>query len=487
MRIKSLLSLSCAIFIINVAHAQPDSLWSRTYGGDSSDVCNYILPLIGGGYILDGHTRSFGSGKADVWVLRTDMNGDTLWSRTYGGNGDDYGFQCVPMQAGGFALCCATESFGSGGFDAWLLRITDNGDSLWSRTFGGAGTDLCGNILQTDSGGFILAGYTDSFGAGLNDMWLVRADANGDSLWSRTFGGAGQDQCFSMIADEAGGVILAGGTTSFGAGRNDMWMLAVSADGDSIWSRTYGTANRNERANCLVRTWDGAYALSGYRVNAAGYFDCLIVRFASNRDRIWETTFPNRQNGYYRSLIETRDSALVVTGWTGNFEDVWLAKISDSGDSLWSCTFGGDSSDVAMSVAQISDGGFVLAAQTKSFGARNWDFWIVGTGPDPLIVHGESLIMIPSLVTLNHPFPNPFNSVTNIAYGLPSAGRVKLAIYDLTGREVIRLVDQEQQSGYHNTLWRGNDATGIPVSTGIYLCRLETESFTKSMPMTLLK
>jgi len=419
--------------------------------------------------------------------------GDTLWSRNFGGENNDYCPQGIAVAGGGFALSAITSSYGSGDFDTWLIRLNDNGDSLWSKTYGRDSADLCGAILQTTDGGFALAGYTRSFGAGWNDFWIVRTDENGDSLWSRTYGGESDDQGFSIIESDDGGFVLAGGTKSFGAGRNDMWMLGISSEGDSLWSKTYGIAGRHERAHCLVKTTDGSYALAGYKYSANAYSDCYIVKTTLDGDKIWERTFPNKSNGYYSSLIATSDSGLVVTGWTGDLEDVWLVKVNVAGEDLWSQSFGGDSSDVAMAVAQTSDGSFVLAAQTKSFGEGNWDFYLVKTTPDPVSVRNSRSTLNPLTFNLFPAYPNPFNSSVTIPFEVSPINReaTRVLVFDPLGRRVAELIPNSGLSsgtlnlrggGKQTVIW---DANGMPA--GQYIVRLEAGNQQLSQRLSLVK
>jgi hypothetical protein len=168
MRRLTLFCLTLTLFAAPVL-AQPDSLWSRTYGGDHHDGCNSLVQTANGGFALAGSTSSFGTG-GDFWLVRTDANGDSLWSRTYGGQDYDYCNSLLQTADGGFALAGVTESFGAGDHDFWMVRTDENGDSLWSRTYEGQDWDECQSLIQTADGGFALAGETWSFGAGGRDF-----------------------------------------------------------------------------------------------------------------------------------------------------------------------------------------------------------------------------------------------------------------------------------------------------------------------------
>jgi hypothetical protein len=217
-------------FWLMKSNSAGDSIWSHLFGGSARDICRSVQQAADGGYILAGWTESFGAGEADFWLLKTDENGDSIWSRTYGGDLDDYCYS-VAQTTNGYVLAGYTESFGAGENDFWLVKTDANGDSLWSRRFGGNGDDKCYSAQRTSDEGFILAGSTSSFGAGNYDFWLVRVNANGDSLWSCTFGGDADDECYSAQQTSDGGYVLGGYTKSFSGGWwSDMWLVKTGPE-----------------------------------------------------------------------------------------------------------------------------------------------------------------------------------------------------------------------------------------------------------------
>jgi len=176
MRRMTLCCLTLGLFVTAPLHAQPDSLWSRTYGGGGNNGCRSLVQTSDGGYALAGYTRSFGAGDYDFWLVRTDENGDRLWSRAYGGERDEWCISLIQTTDGGFVLAGCTYSFGAGDSDFWLVRTDENGDSLWSHTYGGQYDDYCNSLVQNADGGFALAGSTSSY-AGEEDLWLVKLGA----------------------------------------------------------------------------------------------------------------------------------------------------------------------------------------------------------------------------------------------------------------------------------------------------------------------
>jgi len=260
--------------------ASGNMLWNKTYGGTDYDWAYSVVQTTEGGYALAGTTMSFGDGSEDAWLVKTDAAGNMLWNKTYGGTGGDYAFWVVQTTEGGYALAGTTASFGAGGFDFWLIKTDAAGNMLWNKTYGGTDYDWASPVVQTADGGYALAGATTSFGAGGFDFWLVKTDSTGNMLWNRTYGGTGDDKAFALGPTSDGGYALAGYTVSFGAGSYDFWLVKTDAAGDMLWNKTYGGTGDDE-ADSLVQTTDGGYALAGETSSfGAGSYDFWLVKVA---------------------------------------------------------------------------------------------------------------------------------------------------------------------------------------------------------------
>ncbi len=206
--------------------------WERTFGGKKSDAGYSVQQTSDGGFILVGMTESFGAGYQDLWLIKTDAEGQMIWQRTFGGSEGDVGLSVQQTSDGGFILLGGTVSFGAGETsDFWLIKTDAEGQMVWQRTFGGNDWDIGVSFQQTSDGGFILLGGTESFGAGDYDFWLIKTDAEGQMVWQRTFGGSNWDVGLSVQQTSDGGFILLGETRSFGAGETDLWLIKTDAEG----------------------------------------------------------------------------------------------------------------------------------------------------------------------------------------------------------------------------------------------------------------
>jgi len=333
------------------------------------------------GYILVGMTSSFGAGGFDYYLIKTDANGDTLWTRVYGGSGNDKGYYVQQTSDGGYIVAGYTNSFGAGSYDIWLIKTDASGDSLWSRTYGGSGSDICKYAQQTSDGGYVVAGGTDSFGAGSKDFWLLKTDADGNMLWNRTYGGSSYEDFYAAHCTSDGGYIVTGWSSSFGV-NTDAWVVRTDANGDSLWARTYG-GDGWDAFYSVQETSDGGYVMGGQSNSfpGPGSYDFWVVRTDADGNSLWSNIYGGELAEYCRSVDETFDGGYALIGYTQSFGagswDLWLVKTDPDGDSLWSRTFGGIGSDCCLAGQQTTDGGYILAAYTGSFGAGGTDAWLV--------------------------------------------------------------------------------------------------------------
>ena len=165
--------------------------WNKTYGGMADDEAYSVVQTVDGGYAIVGHTYSFGVGNGDFWLVKTDANGNAQWSKTYGGVNYDHAHSVIQTDDGGYAIAGYTYSYGYGvpaSPDLWLVKIDANGNMEWNKTYGGTRQDFSdGGLVETSDGGYALAGFTYSFGGGASDFWLVKTDSSGNQQWSKTY------------------------------------------------------------------------------------------------------------------------------------------------------------------------------------------------------------------------------------------------------------------------------------------------------------
>ena len=212
--------------------ANGDILWTQSYGGDDYDWAYSVQQTSDNGYIITGFTESYGAGAYDVYLIKTDSMGDTLWTKTYGGPNDEEGLSVQETQDGGYLIAGFTESFGAGSKDVYVIKTDSIGDTLWTKVIGGSSSDKANSIQEISEEEYIIAGYTSSFGSGNSDVYLIRMFSSGDTLWTRTFGGTESDMGYSVQQTSDDGFIIAGQTESFGANSMDVYLIKTDSLGN---------------------------------------------------------------------------------------------------------------------------------------------------------------------------------------------------------------------------------------------------------------
>jgi hypothetical protein len=382
--ILCLLLLLSLIFVGSVGASL--EMWSQTYGGAASDEAEALVQTSDGGYTLAGYTESFGAGSYDFWLVKTDANGNMEWNQTYGGTGIEHACALVGTSDGGFALL-GTASFGAGKRDFWLVKTDEFGNMEWNQTYGGADYDDPSSLVGTSDGGYALAGWTTSFGAEGDDFWLVKIDAYGNVEWSHTYGRGRSDRARALVATADGGYAIAGETISIGYGDMphwDFWLVKTDANGDVEWNRTYGKG-AGENANALVETSDGGYALAGdtsiLNPEIGIVSDFWLVKTDAYGNMEWNKTYAG---GKAYALVETSDGGFALAGGAR------LIKTDVYGSMEWNRTYGGS----ANALVKTSDVGYALAGYAP-IGAGTYDFWLAKTDEHGFIPEFPSWIILP--------------------------------------------------------------------------------------------
>ena len=360
----------------------PVATWAKTYGGSGDESGALIQQTSDGGYIVGGYTSSFGAGASVFWVLKLNTDGSVAWQKTYGG--DESGALIQQTSDGGYIVAGSTFSFGAGAGDIWVLKLNADGSVAWQKTYGGSSGDRANSIQQASDGGYIVAGSTSSFGAGAGDIWVLKLNADGSVAWQKTYGGSSGDNAYSIQQASDGGYIVAGFTTSFGAGIGNIWVLKLNADGSVAWQKTYGGLGDNVTYS-IQQTSDGGYIVGGYTSSfGAGYYDVWVLKLNTDGGVAWQKTYGGSGDDLAYSIQQASDGGYIVAGFTTSFGagagdgDIWVLKLNSDGSVAWQKTYGGGSSgDSAYSIQQASDGGYIVAGSTYSSVTGDDDIWVL--------------------------------------------------------------------------------------------------------------
>ncbi len=456
--VKSFLILvSLLLFYYQNTLAQPDTLWTKTFGGSGADEGWSVQQTVDGGFIVAGFTESFGAGNADVWLIKLDIDGNEEWNQTFGGENEDEGFSVAQTMDGGYIVAGDTWSFGAGGSDVWLIKTDASGNEVWNRTFGGSGNDGAWEVQQTADSGYVIVGGS----------FLYKTDADGNEQWTQLIFNS-----MSSVHQTSDGGYIVGGQKFNQQGKRDVRLLKTDGNGNELWSRTFGGANENDDARSVRETTDGGYIIAGStRSFGAGATDFWLIKTDENGNEVWNRTFGGQSFDDGHSVQQTQDGGYIIAGNTLSFGagdlDVWLVKVDAAGDEEWNRAVGESGQEQGYYVSQTADGGYIVTGRRGGFG-ENRDVFLVRISADSSLTSVEAKQNeIPSEFSLGQNFPNPFNPSTAIDYMVKKGAHVKIDVFSVTGQHIKTLVDGRKSAGTHQLRFRGGNLAG-----GIYFYRM---------------
>ena len=477
--------------------------WIYTYDGNYYEWAFSAQQTNDGGYIGAGYTSSIGAGYNDFYLVKTDAFASVEWTHTYGGSNDDWAYCVRQTSDGGFVACGYTMSYGAGAMDFYLVRTDSLGDTLWTHTYGGVASEEAYSVQETSDGGFIIAGYTSSFGGPYKNFYLVKTDASGDTLWTRAYGGTYDEVARSIRQTSDNGFIIAGYTHTYHPPSSyNFYLIKTNSLGDTLWTHTYG-GNSVDEAYALDLTSDNGYVLTGktYSFGAGGY-DAYLVKVEGDippcsdvsmvPDNFPVNVPPGGAFGLTGTIANPTANPVVTDIWVGvifqniffqiwNFPNIPL----NAGQQI--------SAHLNQQVPVFAPPGIYdyvayCGDNPVACDSAKFQFTVTGArisgGFDSWTLAGNwgNKIETPNKLGLIENSPNPFNASTTIEYQLPINCNVKLEIFNLLGQKVATLVNGYNEAGQHSITW---DAANY--SSGIYFYKLIAGENVFVKRMTLLK
>jgi hypothetical protein len=419
----NLLVITLFVFSQFATAQVPDIIWSDNYGGTSDEQAKCIQQTYDSGFVVAGHALSTNgdvhgnNGGYDYWVVKLNKSHDTLWTKAFGGTSMEWATSIQQTFDSGYIVAGFTQSNDGyvsgnhGNRDFWVVRLNPDGDTLWTKCFGGSNDEEANAIQQTYDSGFIVAGYTKSNDGdvngnhGLNDFWVVKLNVDGDTLWTKTLGGSSYDQAYSIQQTFDSGYIVVGSARSTNGdvhgnhGNNDFWTVKLNSNGDTSWTKCFGGSG-NEYAQSVQQTCDSGYIIAGGSNSTNGDVhgnhgssDFWVIRLTTSADTIWTKTFGGMSYDYAYSIQQIHDGGFVVAGETGSSDgdvygnhgddDFWVVRLNSNSDTIWTRALGGTQKDIAYSIQQNFDSTYIIAGRVQSnngdVGDNNGylDFWVV--------------------------------------------------------------------------------------------------------------
>ncbi|NLI98356.1 hypothetical protein GX441_06820, partial [bacterium] len=453
LKTKSIMATLCAI-VVTAGSLYSQTTWIRQYGMIGSDRV-YSLDLAkDGSYICAGRSTSFSDWSyEDAYLLRVDFSGDTLWTKHPGGEYDERFYSVRTCQDTGYICAGYTEGTDTLNLNGYVVKFNQDGEVEWERSYGGASSDTFFSVCELSTGGFAAAGNTASYGAGGTDIWLLRFEPDGDTLWTRTFGGPTEDLGYAICETADKGLLIAGSRVPLDTNENQLYLLKVDSAGAVLWEKEYG-GEWDEFGYCIWPNADGSFAITGTTWSqGSGKADVWLLKIGASGDTLWTRTYggTDKDEGY--SVAGCTDGGYIISGYTmsygAGYEDFYVIRTDALGDTLWTRTFGGEGADLAYGARQAVDAGFMIAGRTRSFGLARCDVYLVKTDADGNVA-GISENPIPET-----PLSFELNQAT-IRFALPYATNVSLKVYDISGRLVTKLQEGKVEAGVHSVRWNGN-------------------------------
>ena len=385
----------------------------KTFGGSKNDVANAVIKTIDGGYAVLGATQSTDGDitdklneSFDFWVLKFNADDTLLWSKTFGGTNSDKGNDIIQTSDGGFAVLGYSESNdedvtqNAGSQDFWVLKLTSEGNITWQKSFGYAGADYGTTLIQTSDNGYLLSGVIDvtaSGGQGNSrnsqrhaggDIWTIKLDASGTLQWSKYYGGSFTDTSYGVAKTDDNGFIMIGSSDSEDVdingniGSYDFWAVRISSTGSIVWEKSFGGTEIDE-ARAITTTEDGNFMIVGDTRSSdnhvsinKGAADLWILKINPEGTILWEKSFGGSSFDVARSISNTQDGGFLIAGSSRSADgdvatnqgqnDAWVLKTNATGDLKWQRTIGGTEIDFCYDAVTLENGKIVAVGESSS-------------------------------------------------------------------------------------------------------------------------
>ncbi len=357
--------------------------WMKTFGGWRYDVGVSAQQTTDGGYILVGVTASYGAGKDDVWLIKTDSTGNKIWDKTFGGPENDMGLSGQQTSDGGYIITGRTRSYGNGLDDVWLIKTDSEGNKTWDKTYGGTLNDDGSQVRQTTDGGYIIVGDVNNNGGGDGDLWAIKTDTNGNMLWDKVFDGEGRplshDSGSSIALTSDGGYIISGGTfTTQDTYGYNIWLIKIDEAGNTLWDKKFGGTDA-EGVSSVIQTNDGGYLMVGVDSYSNADEKIWLVKTDENGEFLWEQKYGGMGTARGESVQQTSDGGYIIAGFTYKKfirYKALIIKTDENGAQEWSkIFFGGIGNCIAFSAQQTADGGYIIGGERNVF--LNSNIWLI--------------------------------------------------------------------------------------------------------------
>ncbi len=415
--------------------------FQKVYPTNIEQSSKEVLQTSDGGYLIAGEIRTIYAGDSDMYIVKTNGVGDILWTKQYGGVKPEYPNSMVATDDGGFLICGYTASYGAGSNDAWIVKLNSSGDMVWNKTYGGPGNDEGKEIIRASDGNYVFVGRSNYSGGANYDGFLKKIDPAGNEIWTKYYGGSAYETLRSLKQCSDGGFIAIGQTFTYGNGSpGDIYLVRTTPGGDMTWYKTYGGAMEDD-GNFVLANNDGSFTFTSETTSfGAGDFDVQATKVDASGNIIWNKYYGGDKKDVSKTIRPTTDGGYIIGAISRSFgwinPDMWLVKINANGDQIWDKHFGSWYHDHCYSALPTTDGGYALVGHQVDAGGL-YHIFFVKTDANGVVgineLNGEK-------ATAFNIFPNPSNGL----FSLSAPSRIQsVTISDALGNVIKEIKGED--------------------------------------------
>ena len=373
-----LFCLTLFSYTMSPVKGELNPLWARRYGEERDEVMYRMREMPDGGFMTVGYKYASSGYGRNIYIVRTDYEGKQLWFREFGAKDHDYGFDIIRSRDGFFIIVGSVKTSTTFDQDIYLIKINDNGGLIWDREVHASGFDLGYAAVRTPTGDILIAGSTKLTAFHREDATLTRTNSEGTLLWRKIYGGYLEDEVKSIVMTPDDGYLLAGRTQSYGKGGNDVYLIKTDSEGKMLWNKTYG-GKGDDVANEVIACSDGNYVLVGTSDSFSnGESDVYAIKVDPNGEVLWQKIYGGESDETGSSVVEDRDRNLVITGTTFSYgagsSDALVIKCDKNGSQILLETVGGEHRDTSQCIVTSFGTYYVLGGSIRDV---DDDFYLV--------------------------------------------------------------------------------------------------------------
>tara|TARA_R110002050_G_scaffold200591_1_gene335551 strand:+ start:102175 stop:103635 length:1461 start_codon:yes stop_codon:yes gene_type:complete len=473
-KLKHIFLVIIVLFAAN-AMAQWDTTWIKTYGGNRDDKAFDIIQTQDNGFLVIGSTSSFGFDNSQMYFLKLDSTGAIMWSKSHGGSGQESGQSVIETSDGGFFGVGYTNSWGSGGFDFFMVKLDVNGNLEYEDYYGGSDWDFAWDVIEVAPEEFVIAGETQSYGAGNADGWIVKFNGKTRQfVWDKTVGTSNYENYKAVAPGENGSFVAAGKGTQLGRTDEDVLVTRFDSLGDTIWTKYYGDTLQ-DYANDVIWMSDSTYALTGLKT-IANIKNILVLKISKSSNTIFDNYWGTSTNRVGSGITEIDSLKISITGTLEVYDqntDFFLAySYPNSKYFKGGSTQGGLKNDISIGLINLQDTGYIIAGYSDGFNSSYTDILLfktfkTGRYDGAKFTYHQDVSNILSEEKISQPSNKiTYNTNRNILsfYGMTTKNRIE--IYDIKGVQKATLTTTAQEI----------NLSSLNLNSGIYILRVNNES-----------